>query len=181
MNLIVLVDKNQNILTAQTLLDFPSAQQLLQEKTNNGVVVFDEKSCSVKDTFPHTKQIFFDKTKTSKFPDFLSPSDNSLDFVSNFKDLFEKFSGLEKDRVFVFGDRFNSTLLPYVKNVFMVRFDCCEGSMPFPDLLNSQDFELLQGGEPYLYEGEQTRLSIFKNTAPAQYTPYTKQSKFIDK
>lgn len=181
MNLIVLVDINQNLLASKTLADFPSAQQILQEKTNNSIVLFDENSSTIKNLFPHTKQIHFDKTKGGAFPDFLSQVDAKHDCVSNYKHLFEKFSNLEKDRIFIFGDRFSIALLPYVENVFMMRLNSQAGEQPFFDLLNSKDFELLQGGEPQLYEGEQSHLSIFKNLEPTQYTSYTRKSKFVDK
>lgn len=181
MNLIVLVDINQNLLETKNLVDFFQAQQILQTVTNNSTVVFDEKSQIVSCLFPSTKKIFFDSKTKSKFPDFMSPVNASRDFASDYKHLFEKFDTLETDNIFIFGDRFSITLLPYSKKIYVIRVDSENGEQPFPDLLNSQDFEVEQGGEPYLYEGEQAHLSIFKNLALEKYTPYTKQNKFVDK
>lgn len=181
MNLIVLVDRNQNLLESKILEDFPTLQPFLQEKINNSVVILDEKSCKLKDLFNHTKKIFFDEKKESVFPDFLSEVDASQEFASNFKQLFEKINGLEKDNVFMFGDKFSLALLPYAKKIYMFRLDSEDGESAFPDLLNSPDFEVIQGGEPYLYDGEQFHLSIFKNLAVEQYNLYTKRNEFVDK
>lgn len=180
MNLIVLVDKNQNLLNAMSLTDFPSAQKILEEKTLNSTIVFDEKSKELSSLFPHTKQIFFDKSKESKLPDIFSPLDLE-DFAYNFKKLFEKINRLNEENVFLFGDRFSLFLLPYTKKVFLIRLNLSNGTTAFPDLLNSADFKLLLGGEPLLYDKEQSHLSIFENLTAEKYVPYIKKSKFSDK
>lgn len=181
MNLIVLVDKNQNLLSPSILSKFSSAQQILKEETNNSTVVFDENSQKLSKFFPSTKKIYFDKKKKSKFPDFLSPVDASQEFVCDYKHLFEKCDSLEKNKIFMFGNRFSFDLLPFVNKVFMLRLDSVAGDQDYPDLLNSKDFKVLKGGEPYLYEGEQSHLSIFKNLSFEKYIPYTKPNKFVDK
>ena len=179
MNLIVLVDKNQNLLNARSLTDFPSAQELLNERTNNATVVFDEKSSDLAPFFLHTKKIFFDKSKESKLPEIFSPLEN--DYTCSFKQLFDKINGLNENNIFLFGDRFSLLLLPYAKKVYLVRLNLSNGTTAFPDLLNSADFKLLLGGEPLLYDKEQSHLSIFENLAVQKYIPAIKKSKFSDK
>lgn len=181
MNLIVLVDKNQNLLSARTLTDFPSAQKFLSDKTANSTVIFDEKSSDLATFFPHTKRIVFDKSKESKLPEIFSPLDLEKGFVSTFKQLFEKVNGLNDDRVFLFGDRFSLSLLPYSKKIYLARLNSSNGTTAFPDLLNSADFKLVLGGEPYLYDEEQSHLSIFENLTAQKYIPHIKKSKFQDK
>ncbi len=167
MNLIVFIDKEQNILDLNILKDYKECQTYLNNLVQNNSLIFDDKSQELENLFLCCKKIYFDKSKIDLYiPEFLRPIKNKKNYVISYADMFNEIKGLDEERVFIFGNKFIFSALPYCEKIYLIRFNLtCNNKRKkkYFDLLMDSQFELLSGGVPYFTEDEKLNFSIYKN------------------
>lgn len=167
MNLIVFVDREQNILSPFMIRDYKECLEYLNNLVENNTIIFDDKSGKLDHYFKSCKKMYFDKTKIDlSLPEFVRPVTNNNEYVASYGDMFDKIGFLDNDRVFLFGNEFIFSTLPYVEKVYLVRFNVLslnKTKKKYFDLLYDPEFDLISGGVPYFTETERLNYSIYKN------------------
>ncbi len=181
MNLIVFVDREQNILSPFMIRDYKECLDYLNNLVENNTIIFDDKSDKLENYFKSCKKIYFDKSKIDlSIPEFIRPVKEDKDYVASFTDMYDQIGFLDNDRVFLFGNNFIFSSLQYVDKVYLIRFNVLslnKEKEKYFDLLNDPQFELLSGGVPYFTETERLNYSIYKNKKVKKYIkPITKNS-----
>ncbi len=173
MNLIVFIDREQNLLSPFMIKDFKQSLEYLNKVVENNTVIFDEKSARLDNLLKSCKKIYFDTTKIDlEIPEFVRPVKTDKDYVSTTGDMFNEIGFLDNDRVFLFGQEFYNTMLKYSTLIYVVRFNVLNlnsNLQKYPDLLYDENFELLSGGIPYFNDNEQLNFSVYRNKDPKKY------------
>ena len=181
MNLFVFVDKDQNIIDLNIMKDYPECKKYIQNLVQNNRVILDEKSQNLEKFFLCCKKVYFDKSKIDlTLPEFIRPLENNKNYIASYNDMFDEIKGLDKERVFIFGNKFIFSALPYCEKIYLIRFNLINKNKKkkrYFDLLMDSQFELLSGGVPYFTEDEKLNFSIYKNK---QINKYKKPEKKLN-
>ena len=172
MNLIVCVDRENNILKESIILKYLGATKLVNDLIYNKTIVYSLPSQKLKDSFKHCKifSLKINENDNNLIPSYLKDDLYLYDQITSFEALFNLNEVTMQDNLFVLTEKYANNLIDFVDKVFIIKFNILkDGELVLEHLENSTFWKLDYANDPYFEKNKDYCLLVFKNQNIKQF------------